>query len=453
MNKKQSFLKNKYFRYGVATVSFALWVVWLGNYWFMLGLPIIFDMYITKKVKWAFWKAKPETTGFKRTVLEWVDALIFAVIAVTFVNTFFFQNYNIPTPSMEKSLLVGDYLFVSKVNYGPKVPETPVAMPFVHHTLPFTHAAPSFTNSVKWDYKRLAGTGKVNRGDIVVFNFPEGDTVSSKMQASSYYALLRQYGREAVHTNKAAFGNILNRPVDKMDNYVKRCVGVAGDVLEVKSGQLFIDDKSQDYIENIQFNYTIVTDGSQLNPKRLAKMGVNNETLKKAQIAPGTYVMPLTPKVADAIEQFPVVEMVQKQVNDKPDFVNYIFPHHPLYKWTEDNFGPLTIPAKGVTVALNSVTLPLYKRLITVYEHNELKVKGNEIFVNGKTVTQYTFTLDYYFMMGDNRHNSADSRFWGFVPETHVVGKPLFVYLSLDQDKTFPFNIRWSRMLRGAHSL
>jgi len=437
--KVKDFLKNKYFRFAFAAIVFILWVVWIGNYWLLLGLPIIFDFYITQKVNWTFWKKR----GQKKTVLiEWIDAIIFAVVAATLIRMFFIEAYTIPTSSMEKSLLVGDYLFVSKVAYGPKLPNTPISFPFVHHTLPFTKYTKSFIEWPHWPYKRIAGFGQIKRNDVVVFNFPEGDTVCLQDQNSSYYTLARIYGRDYIRQNY----DIIYRPVDKRENYIKRCVGIPGDTIQVIHGNLFVNGKEQAKIGKRQYNYLIRTNGSTINPIRFEEMGIARSDINYNP-QESVYTLPLTEEMLERFKTFSnVTEITRNENTDSTVMWKLIFPHDPRYKWNEDNFGPLWIPRKGVTVTLTTDNLPLYQRIIDVYENNDLRVENGTIYINGEPASSYTFKMDYYFMMGDNRHNSADSRFWGFVPEDHVVGKASFIWLSLDKEKRFPANIRFKRM-------
>jgi len=437
--KVKDFIKNKYFRFAFAAIVFILWVVWIGNYWLLLGLPIIFDFYITQKVNWTFWKKR----GQKKTALiEWIDAIIFAVVAATLIRMFFIEAYTIPTSSMEKSLLVGDYLFVSKVAYGPKLPNTPISFPFVHHTLPLTKYTKSFIEWPRWPYKRIAGLGHIKRNDVVVFNFPEGDTVCLQDQNSSYYTLARIYGREYIRQNY----DIIYRPVDKRENYIKRCVGIPGDTIQVIHGNLFVNGKEQTKVGKRQYNYQIRTNGSTINPIRFEEMGIARSDINYNP-QESVYILPLTEEMLERFKAFSnVTEITRNENTDSTVMWKLIFPHDPRYKWNEDNFGPLWIPRKGATVTLTTDNLPLYQRIIDVYENNDLRVENGTIYINGKPTNSYTFKMDYYFMMGDNRHNSADSRFWGFVPEDHVVGKASFIWLSLDKDKRFPANIRFKRM-------
>jgi signal peptidase I len=438
----KSIPRKQYIKFGIVTFIYLLWVIWLSNYLWLLGLPVIFDMYLTRIVNWTFWKKRGQKNS---SFVEWVDALIFALIAVSFINLFLFQNFNIPTSSMEKSLLVGDYLFVSKVSYGPRVPTTPLSFPLVQHTLPLTKDKNSFLTWIQNPYRRMAGFTKVKNNDPIVFNYPEGDTVCTKYQSNeSFYSLVRRNGRHSVLTNRDAYGTIVVRPVDRRENFIKRCIGIPGDTIEVRHNWVYVNGKAQDSIENMQFTYRIVTDGTPINQKKLELLGVSKSDI---QFSNGEYILPLSFRKAKDIRLLTNVRFVEIMEYPVGQWDGMTFPFREEFKWNRDNYGPIWIPQKGKTVELTLQNLPLYERVIHAYEGNDLAVSGEEILINGKPVTTYTFKMDYYWMMGDNRHNSADSRFWGFVPEDHIVGKPKFVYLSFNKDKKFPANIRWNRVL------
>ena len=462
MNLK-SFLRHRYFKFGLTATIYILWVIWLENAWLLPGLAIIFDWFITRKVNWTFWK-KPGQKPSK--LIEWVDALIFAVIAASLIRLFIIEAYTIPTSSMEKTLLAGDYLFVSKVSYGPKMPNTPISFPFAHNTLPLTQTTKSYLEWVKWPYNRLDGLGQVERNDIVVFNFPAGDTVILQMQDKDYYSFVRQWATELknrdinngnkvkpyTHYKNMARDyfrenyDIAHRPVDKRTNYIKRCVGLPGDSIRIEHSQVYINGQEQEHFEDMQYNYYVKTNGTKINSVLLERMGINRNDINYIPSS-SLYQMPLTSENLQKIKNFSNVVNVRRYENTSPGSVNHaIFPFDKNYPWTEDNFGPLYIPKKGATVKLTLENLPLYERIIETHEGNELSVQDSTIYINGDVAGEYTFDMDYYFMMGDNRHNSADSRYWGFVPENHVVGKAVFIWLSVDKYGSFIDRIRWDRL-------
>ncbi len=444
----KEFFHNRWVKFGFWALLYILWVIWLGNWWWLLGLAVLFDLCVTKKVKWLFWKKNYKEGEKHNAALDWLDAIIFAVIVVTFINIFFFQAFKIPSSSMESTLYTGDHLFVSKLAYGPRMPQTPLTIPFTHNTIGGSRE--SYSELIRCRYKRLKGLGHVKRGDCVVFGFPNGDTVLVKAPADDYYMLCRMYGRDFTVRN---YGPVKVRPSDKKDHYVKRCVAVAGDTLEIRDGVVYVNSERETAQLGMQNSYTVVTTGQKLNPRSLERLGLNKGELWFDQTLPGYPAMPLTEKMLEELKGFSSVVSVEPNIDsyppDYPDSWKTIFPFSESYEWTRDNFGPLWIPQKGATVKLDRGNLPLYERIITSYEGNELSVEDDgTIRINGETVTEYTFRQDYYFMMGDNRHNSLDSRYWGFVPEDHIVGKPAMVWLSIDGNRKFPNNIRWRRFFK-----
>lgn len=449
-------LTKKFIKFAITAVLYIMVVIWIGNYWLLIGLAIIYDLYVSEKVNWTFWKRRD---GNNNVIIEWLDALIFAVIAVTLINIFLFQNYRIPTPSMEKSLLVGDHLFVSKLAYGPRMPNTPIAFPFTQHTMPILKGR-SWSNLVIWPYKRLAGFGIVKNNDPIVFNFPAGDTVVLEEQATSYYEILRRNARGMkmgdsspkpdsyylTMARKEIWDNysVVYRPVDRRDNYVKRCIGIPGDTITIRSGMLYVNRKLVPDNNTQQMTYVVRTNGTTINPKAFERMNISRSD--QQMLSGSSYLLPLTKANAEAISRFTNVSEVAPFYARKGEYVPHIFPHNENYRWNEDNYGPIWIPAKGVRVKLDTSNICLYERIIDVYEANDLRVEGGTIYINNVPADVYTFKMNYYWMMGDNRHNSADSRYWGFVPEDHIVGKPKFIWLSLDKEASGFRKIRLGRM-------
>jgi signal peptidase I len=439
----------------------------------------------------AEYQKKEDRPVFKKSKLrDWTDTIIFAVVAASIIRMFIFEAYTIPTPSMEKSMLVGDYLFVSKFSYGSRMPNTPIAFPFVHHTMPLSTTTKSFVEWIKFPYYRFPGFKSVKNGDIVVFNYPDGDTVAINYQDKSYHGLVRKNGWANMQNPNYIplgynypVGKIVSRPVDKRENYIKRCVAIAGDDLEIINQQVYINGEALENPELMEYQYFLVTkQGAQFTQKELKRLGVSYDdadfykrTWTNMQGIKEYYVinyllkhstcdtlfadyeienlglLTLSHEMYEKLKRNPKIKHL-KRVVLKPgiDPENNIFPHHPtLYPWNQDNFGPLHIPAKGETVELTVNNLPLYERIINAYEGHSLDVKDGKIFIDGEESNSYTFTMNYYWMMGDNRHNSADSRVWGFVPEDHIVGTPSFIWMSLDKDLDWTSGkIRWERTLK-----
>ena len=397
----------------IFTIAWSLFVYVLEGEWLYFIPLIVGDILFWETLNYKFWKKREKKPKKKKSeVRSWIDAIGFAVIAATILRTFLIEAYTIPTSSMEKSMLIGDFLFVSKVAYGPRVPMTPIAFPLVHHTMPIGNGK-SYTEAVQLPYHRMKGLGEIERNDCVVFNWP---------------------------------AETLGRPVDKKENYVKRCVGVPGDKIELIDAQLMVNDAPQEEPEGMkkQWHYNVSTKGTGLNP---------NILYEKYDITEGgygrnknEYNLTLTNESRDAIQNFTNVTSVKRQYEKGGIYADYIFPHDKNFKWNVDNFGPITVPAAGETVSITTENLSIYKDIIERYENNKLEVVAGEIYINDKVATTYTFAMDYFWMMGDNRHNSADSRFWGFVPENHIVGKALFVWMSWDKNAKGLNKIRWNRL-------
>ncbi len=469
--KQKLNMKVQWAKFAIVLVLYLAFLIWVKSWLGLIVVPFIFDVYITKKIRWQWWK---DEEGPVRFIMSWVDALVFALVAVYFINLFFFQNYVIPSSSLEKSLLTGDYLFVSKVSYGPRIPETPLTMPLTQHTMPLVNVK-SYVEWPHWDYRRVKGLGDVKLNDIVVFNYPAGDTLvnEERYQANDYYQMVysigdqlleqngqqqdvrqlnplqqRRYfeqmyaiGRNYIQQMPGEYGDIISRPTDRRENYVKRCVGLPGQTLQIKNRIVYLDGKANKEPDNVQYTYKMKLKGE--FPVDLAdQLGITNEDLLMYN---QSGVIPLTKAAYNALKANKA--LVQSiSINPLNEYGN-LYPLNAYTGWTADNYGPVWIPKKGKSIALTLQNLPLYERCIKVYEGNDLKVdNAGRILINGKPAKNYTFKLDYYWMMGDNRHNSADSRYWGFVPEDHIVGKPIFIWWSHSPDHPGFSGIRWNRL-------
>ncbi len=468
--------------FSVWTVLTILFSIWAGNYWILLLIALFFDIYISKFVPWLFWK-RSENKAFKKT-MEWVDAILFALVAVYFINTFFFQNYQIPSSSLEKSLLVGDFLAVSKMSYGPRSPMTPLSFPLAQHTMPVV-GGKSYIEKPQWKYHRLKGFGEVKRDDIVVFNFPAGDTVALNMQAVDFYTLSKynSNGSEGIKSDRRTYGEVVYRPVDRRENYVKRCIGLPGETIELRDDEVYIDGNHIASPKLSQLTYMIHTDGTIISEDVFSELGVSKDdylvansygqTGQRSQDLAGIdsltmansglrardgnngrayFSIPLTQDMVAKLGTKPFVWDVIKEVEQPGE--SYYYPISYKTNWTRADFGPLWIPKKGETIIFDDnidYKVAAYERCIKNYEGNDFEYHNGRVFINGQEADSYTFKLDYYFMMGDNRHNSADSRAWGFVPEDHVVGKPMLIWLSLDKDRSWlGGKIRWKRLFTSA---
>lgn len=492
MNIKERFQRptGNWVRFGLLALITVLFIIWLDNYWWLFILPVELDMCVTKFIPWTWWKKYKETSPGVYKFWSWVDAIVFALVAVYFINLYVFQNYQIPSSSLEQTLRVGDFLMVSKCSYGPRVPNTPFSFPLVQNTFPWGHK--SYLEHPQWEYRRLKGWTSIKPGDIVVFNFPAGDTIFEWQQNPDYYSLCfeaagEQFPLDSVMdyrtlTSRMARGRMMMdevaarngyspkrwRPVDRRENFVKRCVGLPGQTVEIKNDILYVDGKRFPEKPGMQHNYIVQTNGGMLREDILHDMGIStgemyvfdgnemSDYLIELGMRPAVdsltwgpvYIMAMTCNVKDKIEKLPVVsQVVKERSSDIMRQSSAMFPLAYSYKWTRENYGPLWVPARSATIELTEDNVLRYGHCIAHYEGNTLEWRNGKAILNGKPADTYTFKMDYYFMMGDNRHNSADSRMWGFVPEDHVVGRPVFVWLSLDRDVAwFNGKIRWNRI-------
>jgi len=398
-------------------------------------------------------------------VKNWVDPIIFAVIAASIIRGYFIEAFTIPTSSLEKSLMVGDFLFVNKFAYGPKIPQTPLSFPFAHHTLPLSETKKSYLEWIKLPYMRLPGFGHVENDDIVVFNYPDGDTVALRQQNQSYYQIVRKIAEDEMKrdpslskntANKMAweyvngtpqqFGDIVARPVDKREHYVKRCVGIAGDKLEVRNSDVYINGVMQKMPAKAQhFYYVRCTNEARpflSSPEQLDRLDINaGEAFNAAESKDSVvYALNMPVDVVEEVKKIPGVISVTKKIDPAGERESSIFPHNGAYPWNNDNFGPLVIPKAGMTMPIDTHNICLYEKILNTYDDgiHQVTKNGAQVLYDGKPITSYTFKQDYYFMMGDNRHNSADSRSWGMVPYDHVVGSPFFVWFSMKYAENNP---------------
>ena len=517
--KKTLNMKRQWIKFAIVMVCYLLFLFWVKSWLGLLVVPFIYDAYISKKINWQWWK---DSEGPTRFIMSWVDAIVFALVAVYFINQFFFQNYVIPSSSLEKSLLTGDYLFVSKLSYGPRIPQTPLTVPLTQHTLPIG-GFKSYIEWPHWDYRRVSGLGHVELNDIVVFNYPAGDTICNNvpyqteyynmcyglglygyehcpiclyywntqqkppvcigyhqlypdatdidslqpLQRLQRYSEIYQIGKANLSNHEDAYGGIGTRPTDRRENYVKRCVGMPGQMLQIKDRTVYLDGKANKQPDLAQFGYTVVfKENALLTDDFMKENGITSEDLgyqagsqrddirfSRRTVIPA---MPLTNAAKQALlARKDLVESITNTA-DEPSWE--LYPQNGNLHWSRDNYGPIWIPKKGVTIDLaDSVKLghdlytnyAIYERPIRAYEGNKLEIRNGQIYINDQPTTKYTFKLDYYWMMGDNRHNSADSRYWGFVPEDHIVGKPIFIWWSSDPDRgLFSGGIRWNRLFR-----
>ena len=415
-------------------------------------LPFIYFPMLGSDPKVKFLGPQSVKKHKKSATREWIDAAIFAIVAATIIRTFVFEAYTIPTGSMEKTLLVNDFLFVSKLSYGPRLPNTPLAIPFIHHTIPGTDAR-SYTELIKIPYSRWFAS-PVKRYDVVVFNFPEGDTVINKDGFQSeipYYQVIREIdkteeaGRQDVLSNPSEYPIVI-RPVDKRENYIKRCMGVSGDTLQLINGVVYVNHEKAYVPPQSQFEYLVTTNGQTLDEDVMKEdydINVENGNEVQGTGQANLYRMWITNEQRNKLLRNKVALKADSTLDTAASVRMY--PNNIKHQWSVDNFGPIWIPKKGATITLNADNYSIYERPIRVYEHNQLDMRDGKIYINGQQTNQYTFKMDYYWMMGDNRHQSQDSRFWGFVPEDHVVGSAWMIWMSWDH------GVRWRRMFNIIH--
>ena len=450
----------RWIRFGIVSAVFFFWVVLMGNPWLALLWLLLADIYITQYVPWNWWKSR---TGATRTVMAWVDAIVYALVLIYFIFAFVGQQYEIPSSSLEKSLLVGDRLWVDKTVYGARVPQTPLHFPLAQHTLPLINTK-SYIEHPQLAYHRLPGIRSIGRGDIVVFNYPQGDTVAERIQNPDYYQISYELRRNGVTDPKAyieqnpeRFGRLLWRPVDRRENYVKRAIGLPGERLRISNDTVFINGRALAEPDNVQFNYIVPVNGP-IGREKWQELGVRADDhgvspMRNEYAGFSFYDVPLTKAMKEELEKWPeVIGPLQREAESGMLDLGGVFPLGNSYGWTRPDMGEIWIPKRGTTLHLTPANYPIYERAIRTYEGNSLEMRDGRIYINGKPSEYYTFKMDYYWMMGDNRDRSADSRYWGFVPEDHIVGSPVVILVSLDQERGLTDGkIRWNRILRDAN--
>ena len=467
-------------------VAILLFTVWVASFWVLILLPFVVDVYWTHFIPWSWWR------GIKnrlvREVMSWVDAIVFAIAAIWVLQNFFFQNFQIPTTSLEKTMLAGDYLLVSKCHYGPRVPMTPLSLPIFQHTIELfgKKFGKSYIEHPQVAYRRVPGLTEIKRGNIVVFNYPCGDSVIVNEPEVDYYQVRNYYVnglKMSQQQFESAVGPVMRRPVDRRENYVKRCVGLPGETIQIVERQLYVDGQEYKNPDEMQQQYYVYTNSplAKIPNSYWHNLGIYThgrsgsstvesdvyEIVDSEQTGPDLtvraqylniqpdsltgqynhlYSVNLTAAKAAKVAQRKDVSLVVLEPT-KFQYYEGIFPQSPLFRWQQNNFGPLWIPKKGEQVELNAENEALYGRCIRVYEGNTLTSDGQGNYkLNGVPATTYTFQMDYYWMMGDNRDHSLDSRFWGFVPEDHIVGTPLFIWISIDPENG---DWRWDRLFKS----
>ncbi len=439
------------------------------NFWeqtFAVIFPWIYLPWLGTQRKSKYIDPKVEKPRKEEGLRDWADAIVFALVAAMIIRSLFVELYNIPSSSMEKSLMVGDHVLVSKMTYGAKTAQTPLAIPLIHNVIPGTNGTvESYLKWIQLPYHRYPGLSKVKRYDAVVFHYPDGDTMCTALFSNmSYHEAVRRYGREAVMADQVfdsntgeriEMGQIRVRPVDKRENFIKRCIGLPGEDIQIVDQQVFINGQPIDNPSDAQFTYAVLFNPIALPERVLDQAGVSHEDIERAHEQmyynnTPYYIIPMSPaKARKLAAKYEVIDL-QPFIRPADSTSDELFPNVKGYNWSIDNYGPVHIPSKGETLHLNDSILPFYRRIIEVFEGNTLEVKDGHIFINGEETTEYTVKMNYYWMMGDNRHNSIDSRYWGFVPEDHVVGKAQFIYFSWDKDHG---KVRMNRMFRKASTM
>jgi signal peptidase I len=431
----------RYLGFAFSVLIWSLIVIWIGL-WYLLFLNLVFlDLFITGKIDWTL--RRYGLPRILQSVIEWTAVLLLALLVSLSVKVLFVEAYKIPTPSMEETLLAGDFIFVSKLSYGPRLPNTPLAIPFFHNKLP--SGQKSYSERIQLPYRRLRGFSRVKRNDIIVFNFPEGDTMVVQYPGQNYYSLVRQYGRDYILSQF----DIITHPPDKRENFIKRCVALPGDTIRILDGDLFINGRMQPSPPGKKFRYYVTTRGNPLPGWLLDSLNIKQSSVNYNPVN-SLHVLYLTKEKLEILKRYPGVRSIKQYVEPMLSFQNQeIFPHSDAYRWTADNFGPIRVPARGDTIRLTLKNLPLYQRIIEVYEHNDLEVRGEQLFINDVASGSYTTGMDYYFVLGDNHHNSADSRNWGFVPEDHLLGKAVLIWFSVEPDKPVLDGLRKERIFNS----